>query len=223
MMLLQFRQWLGMALNRAVFLCCCLLLSACQTTSIKQADDTANMRPIAERDFAAFYQAYDGYTAWQLRAAFSFVNEEENGQGKLIWQQRVRNAEPYSDIQLLGPLGAGAVRVSMTPQLSTLQQGKRIYKAPSAQQLMQEILSWNLPIDALPYWVFGLPARDAAGVYQLDENGHIHQLRQLGWQIQFKQYRQLDDVVFNLPRKIFATHAQTGTKIRLVVTSLKPS
>lgn len=223
MMLMQFRQWLGLALNRVFFLCGCLLLSACQTSNIKPLDGAANMRPLVEDDFSAFYQVYDRYTAWQLRAAFSFVNKTENGQGKLIWQQSVRNAEPYAEIQLLGPLGAGAVRVSISPQLSTLQQGKRVYKAPSAQQLMQEILAWNMPVDALSYWVFGLPAQSVGGDYQLDDNGDIIQLRQLGWHIQFKQYRQLDGIELNLPRKIFATHAQTGTKIRLAVTSLKSS
>ena len=187
-----------------------LILSACQTVP---KDD---LEVFNHNDFEKHYQQRLNESTWSLKGVFSFSNEDEDVQGKVFWDQASDNAK----IKLLGPLGAGSVKLSLRPGVASMQQGKKTFTAPSADELMLQVLGWKMPLDSINYWLYGLAAPEQGARYRLGEKGEVIELKQSGWLIRFKQYRQVEGFSMLMPRKIFASHVKTKTDVRLVVTKM---
>lgn len=200
-------------LANAVAVLIVLTLSACQTVP-QNADD--GFSKFNQADFVSQYQQRAKISAWSLKGAFGFANSTENVQGKVFWSQADGNAQ----IHLLGPLGAGSVKLNLNPNFAVMQQGNKTYTETSADRLMLKVLGWKMPIGSLNYWLFGLADPRYKARYRLGENGEIVELKQSGWLIRFKQYKQDEGFTLPMPRKIFASHEKTDTDVRLVVKSL---
>lgn len=187
-----------------------LLLGACQTPP-KISNE--GLETFVHDDFVSQYQERLERDAWRLKGAFSFSNQEESVQGKVLWDQ----SKLKTNIELSGPLGAGAVLLNLEPDSASLQKGKKTYQAKSADELMLGILGWKMPIQSLTYWMYGLADPAQKAQYRSDEKGGVAELRQNGWSIRFKQYREVEGFSVLMPRKIFASHEKTGTNVKLVV------
>ena len=190
-----------------------LFVSACQTVPKSNSDGLKQFDPSS---FADRYQKRSDHNSWKLKGAFSFANEDENVQGKVFWD----HADSNTQIKLLGPLGAGAVQLSVEPYIASMRQGGKTYTAASADELMLKVLGWKMPLQSLSYWMYGLAAPDQKANYRSDDKGELIELQQSGWLIRFKQYREIDGFSLLMPRKIFASHVATGTDVRLVVTKI---
>lgn len=199
--------------KKALILLMMLLLGACQTAP-KNVDD--GLEIFNPDFFAAQYQQRSDNHSWSLKGVFSFANAVENANGKVFWDQ----ADGDTKIQLFGPLGVGSVTLDVRPGIASMQQGKKKYSAPNSDELMLKVLGWKMPLESLNYWLYGLAAPDQKARYRSGEKGEIVELSQSGWVIRFKQYRQVDGFSLLMPRKIFATHAETETDVRLVVKTL---
>ena len=55
--------------------------------------------------------------------------------------------------------------------------------------LIQDRMGWPIPVDALQWWVRGLAAPGEIDGRELDGEGRLMQLDQLGWRVVFKRYR----------------------------------
>ena len=191
-----------------------LLLSACQT--VPSPDVDPNLEVFDAANFTQQYQQRLEGNSWSLKGAFGFTNDVESVQGKVFWEQATDNTQ----IKLLGPLGAGSVKLSLQPNSASMQKGRKTYTANNADELMLKVLGWQMPFESLSYWLYGLAAPDQKAWYRSGEKGEVVELQQSGWVIRFKQYRQVDGFSLFMPRKIFASHEKTGTNVRLVVTKI---
>lgn len=122
--------------------------------------------------------------------------------GALRWQQ----AGEAFNLRIVGPFGAGALLVEGTPALVTIK-GKDIDLVTDApRQVLAERTGWRLPLDALRWWVLGLPAPQAADAERaqvlLDAEGRAEQIRQDGWTLRYSDYR--SGAVTALPHRIEA-------------------
>lgn len=145
---------------------------------------------------------------WLYQAKVGIKVDGKAEQANLNWQ---RDAANNSQVRLFGPLGAGAVRLEFNPYSAQLTDNKgKVYRGVSAEQLLSDIVGWPLPFAALQAWAFGQPATDAAFDYQLDELGQLAVLRQKGWQIEYRDWRDYQGTL--LPRRITASahSAKTG-------------
>ena len=61
-----------------------------------------------------------------------------------------------------------------------------------------------LPVEALQFWVRGLPWPDAEWQEQRNESGQLERLTQLGWQLNFSDYHSAGALL--LPQRIRASH-----------------
>jgi len=199
--------------KRAVVLLLVLFVSACQTAPKNIGGGLKKFEPSG---FADQYQKRSDDSSWKLKGAFSFANEDENVQGKVFWNQ----TDSQTQIKLLGPLGAGSVKLNIEPHVASMQQGQKTYTAESADDLMLKVLGWRMPLQSLSYWMYGLAAPDQKARYRSGEKGELIELQQSGWLIRFKQYREIEGFSLLMPRKIFASHVKTGTDVRLVVTKI---
>jgi outer membrane lipoprotein LolB len=86
-------------------------------------------------------------------------------------------------------LGAAAWRLLADADGAELEfaDGRR-YRADSIDELVRAQVGWQLPVEALAWWVRGLAAPGRLQQRVLDEEGRLSLLQQEGWLIEFGRY-----------------------------------
>lgn len=185
-----------------------ILLQACADfgPALKPAADEAAGRAI----FEARVPALAALDSWRLSGRVSVSNDTESWQASLYWRQR---GAGY-DAVLTGPLGQGAVELRGDGQSVELQMpdGSKVYDQ-SAQALVAARLGWQLPLDALQYWVRGIAAPGESELLAFSANGECLSLRQFDWLVEYKHYAEVQGVV--VPSKLFLSKAEW--QVRLVI------
>lgn len=130
----------------------------------------------------------------QLRAVDSFtlagrvavVAGDEGFSAGLRWQQRgARGA-----IMLEGPFGVGALAIDIEGEALRVTTGRGDrYQGEAARAALEQQLGFELPLDALRYWVRGLPLSIAAEQSIDPAAPRLLQLRERGWQIEYSEYQ----------------------------------
>ncbi|MES2682632.1 MAG: lipoprotein insertase outer membrane protein LolB [Pseudomonadota bacterium] len=109
--------------------------------------------------------------------------------GALRWRQE---GETF-DLRIAGPFGAGALSMQGTPANVAIK-GKDIDLVTSEpRQVLAARTGWRLPLDALRWWVLGLPAplsdeAEAARIV-LDAEGRPERIQQGDWTLRYSDYR----------------------------------
>ncbi len=179
-----------------------LLLSACTPVSVKES--TAAQSSLWEARKAQLLLVSD----WDIKGRIGVVTSEDGWHADLRWQQQV---DAY-EIGLTGPFGQGSLRLYGDGQGVSLMVPKEgVVHAESAEKLLQENLGWSLPVDALRYWVRGLPATDMSGKYVFDELGRLTELHQNEWHILFTRYAKVAGL--DLPSKIVLQRKDLKAKL----------
>jgi len=181
----------------SIGLCLLVSLSACQHAAvIKPTDGETDWREddivFAQRD-----TDFSKLPEWRYSARVGVVTQDIREQANLIWRFR----DQANSVRLFGPLGAGQLKIEFD-QFGVQLSDKRGVLGDSAEQLLTQIAGWPIPIDALAHWLFVLPAPDHEYQYRLDDSGNVASLRQLGWRIDFDNYRDYAGV--QMPRKLTA-------------------
>ncbi len=154
---------------------------------------------------------------WNLLGKFAIASKDAHGKtlrqsANLQWLQ---SGEQHYSIHLSGPLGQGSTLIKGDPQQVSLQMaGANTLTAPNADELLQKTLGYSLPIDALYYWLRGLPKpTDAIQNAVRNDQGSLLQLSQLGWQLNYSRYSIHKSLI--LPGKIVATKGPS--KLTLII------
>ena len=109
----------------------------------------------------------------------------EGGSGRLQW-----DVQPgHSELDVHGALGRGAWHLQVGPAGALLQLADGTEQsAPRVGELIQEHIGWPIPLDALQWWVRGLPAPGVVENQTLGQEGLLLSLRQFGWSVKFTRY-----------------------------------
>jgi outer membrane lipoprotein LolB len=181
-----------------------IALAACQTRPIV-APDTKSENWLRDADqLPVTNQGLRDLTSWQYSAKVGLSINGKAEQANLDWVFH----DQSNQIRLFGPLGSGTVKLEFDQFGAQITDNKgRVYignaaEGRDAQQLLTEVVGWPIPVNALAFWLFVLPAPEAAFEYQLDQVGQVTALRQLGWRISYADYRDYGGQL--LPRKITA-------------------
>ena len=134
---------------------------------------------------------------WHITGVVGLHKGKKAYSANLDWQQ---DFQQYK-MDFYGPLGIGDTRIEGDQQqaMLTTHQGK-IYRAHSAEGLMEETLGWSVPIYGLLYWIRGLPVTGFPAGYEINQYGFLSHLSQQGWRITYQQYQRVGNSVF--PQKI---------------------
>lgn len=165
-------------------------------------------------------EALQALTTWELRGRVGVQLPEQGGQATLRW----RHAPSHQEIDLSGPFGAGHVRLRQDQNGIRLHDARgQLVEGIDAEALLQRVTGWQVPVSGLVFWVRGVPAPDSAGHEQFDDAGRLQRLQQLGWDIQFLDYREVAG--YALPSRMYLTrplpaaaHSEPGhIEIRLAI------
>ena len=139
-------------------------------------------------------------TSWDLHARLGYRAGNDGGSANVDWQQRGEHGE----LAFSGPLGMGSAHIRWLPGYAELDTGKDVVTATSSTELAWRLTGLSLPVEALQYWVRGLPWPNAKGDPTFDPSGQLTALNQAGWQLSFDRYGAVDGL--SLPFRIRAHH-----------------
>lgn len=148
---------------------------------------------------------------WGLTGRVAIRTELETWALSLRWRQHGSRF----DVMLVAPFGQGSARLEGDDGEVTLRSSRLAgpVRADDPQRLLEETLGWEIPVDALRYWVRGLPAPGGSDELRLDEEGRMVHLLQGGWEVEVGRY--VREGALSLPRRVFLSRA--GDSVRLVV------
>ncbi len=181
-----------------------LLLTACASSPpVPDTDKDYNWRLHQEKLVQL--------TNWGLAGRISVQLEQEGWSASLYWTQ-VR--DKYQ-LRIVAPLGRGTVEISGNEDSVSLHTAdNRILEDRDVELLMQQNLGWQVPIDALVYWIKGLPEPGAAtSSLEIDSMGRLAALNQSGWNISYEKYINIDG--YDLPARMTVQREQL--KLRLSI------
>jgi outer membrane lipoprotein LolB len=110
-------------------------------------------------------------------------NAERAESASIDWRQQ----NDISQLQLTGPMGLGATTVYADASTLEVTQGgeSRRYDV-STPELAQAQTGWDLPVQALQYWLKGVPSPELDIQQKNVEHGLLKLLQQAHWTCTFK-------------------------------------
>jgi len=163
--------------------------------------------PVSDVDaaWATRQQALTPIRNWEINGRLSMSAAKDGWQASLRWQHRNHR----QTINLAGPFGGGALRLTQDEHGATLRDAEQnTHRAHDVQTLMYKMTGWDVPLDGLHYWVLGVPMPDIPREEALDPWGRPTKMKQLGWNIEFLEYAQVDG--YDLPVKLFLKRKLPG-------------
>jgi len=119
---------------------------------------------------------------WQLDGRAAAALGQQGWQASLDWRQK----ESVSELHLAGPLGVGALALTLSPEGLSLNGAP---PPPAVTAQLEARLGFELPLENLRFWLLGIPNPGAP--FELTRNAQdraLH-LTQAGWTIDYDQYR----------------------------------
>jgi outer membrane lipoprotein LolB len=177
-----------------------VMLTACQTLPNDPSAETESGWRSSADFFVERRQYTNSLNSWRYSAKVGLSTPDLNEQANLIWEFE----DQSNSLRLFGPLGVGTIKLQFDQSGVVLSDNKGLlHRGNNAEQLLTRIVGWPIPIEALSSWMFVLPAIGSPYRYRLNQDQQIERLEQLGWLIQYSDYRDYQGQL--LPRKIIAS------------------
>lgn len=151
---------------------------------------------------------------WKLAGKVGLRSPDENTSATLDWHQYPH----YFRLLVSGPFGGGRTVLEGREGRFSLTNSNGRFEAESPRALMEEQLGWSLPVNAMPYWVRGLPDAERRHQIDPDKHGFPNQIEQDGWTIDYRDWVRADDLW--LPRRLVMSY--NNVTITLVVNQWQP-
>ena len=170
------------------------VLSGCSLVAQKPTDDY---------QFLAM-QHLQQQKSWALDGRLALADDKDSVSLSISW----RHDPQLDELDLVGPLGQGRVKISVTSNQVVVDDGdsRKVFDG-QANAIISEQLGVDLPIESLKYWVLGVSDPRLAFT---EQSGGFYQA---GWLV---RYRELQDVNSKtLPKKM--TAEKDKARIKLIV------
>ena len=189
-----------------------LLLSACARTP---------QPPVIADNRSAFWTQHQHQAAtlsrWNIMGKLGIRTAQQSNSARINWQQ----LDTAFDIHITSLLGQGVATLTGTTGDTHIKlAGQGEFNSSNPEALLLQQLGWTLPIAALNYWVRGIPAPDNETFYQLNEQGLLDTMQQVGWHLSFSRYQTLDS--HTLPSKIRLQRGEITLTLLIKRWSLTP-
>jgi outer membrane lipoprotein LolB len=168
------------------------LLSSCSLKTTKQSIETL--------DWEQRQAQLATLTHWTLRARIGIRSQQVNGSASLIWDEE----DDGRVLNLLGPLGGGAIHLEQNQDGATLTDSKgRSWYNSNARELIRQSTGWEIPVSGLRWWILGLTEPGSSASYSFDEQNRLQSIQQQGWLVTYNKYKSFGP--YELPSSITVT------------------
>lgn len=148
---------------------------------------------------------------WNIDGRVAIRTTEQAETANLHWEQRDNN----SQLRLSGPLGSHATLIESDGNTMEVRQGdeRSVWDLNSGEA--QSRSGWDLPLQALPHWLKGIPAPGIeVDAMRLETDRELLQsLEQDGWQVSYERYEEFGDAI--LPTRV--TIERDTTRARVLI------
>jgi outer membrane lipoprotein LolB len=120
-------------------------------------------------------------TSFELSGRINVRVEKDAYPGRVRWQHTAHSDELW----FYTPLGSAVahLRQDETGALLVNSDGQE-YRAATLRKLTNQVLGWDLPLEALPFWVRGVEWPEAAKpTEEFDDRGQLKKMNQAGWEV----------------------------------------
>lgn len=181
-----------------------VLLGACATVPAPD-DEPSRAEKVARYEARA--AALAAREHWVLDGRLAVSDDEDGGSGKLEWRHR----PGLSELDFRGALGRGAWQLDIEPGHAVLRLANgETWEAPDVSILVRDHVGWDVPVDALGWWVRGLAAPGRLADRDLDADGRMTRLSQHGWEVEYQRYRDFSGMA--LPVRLEARNGERQVK-----------
>jgi len=179
-----------------------LMVSACSTI------------PVATKQQETLYQSRADEIAsrqdWELEGRLAVNDGKDGGSGNFKWSHQAGSTH----MDFHGALGRGAWRLDEDAYGARLEMANgEVSRAATVTDLAKQALGWQIPVDALEWWVRGLEAPGKSQSREINQQGVLTRLNQFGWDIEYGRYNDSDVVL--MPYKV--TARREGQTVKLLV------
>ncbi len=124
-------------------------------------------------------------TSWDINGALSLQMRNQTSLANYQWQQQ---GPKHYHLQLSSSLNLYVLSINGTPGSVKLNSNdNKVISGTNAADLVAQTIGYPLPVHDLYYWIRSLPAPGEAYTHY-DHFGHLTQLRQGQWQVQFSHF-----------------------------------
>jgi len=154
-------------------------------------------QPAVTGDWRAHSAAVRARQNWDLQGKVGVRAPEASGSAFLSWKQQ---ADAYR-VVLSGALGMGKLVLAGDPTgVSWNDSRGRSGRHTDPDALVAEIWGWRLPVEALQYWIRGIPQPDRDFDQAEFADDEARRFRQSGWVVEPTEYREVDGIA--LPTRL---------------------
>jgi len=188
----------GRASLRLLTLSLLLWLTACATGPV----------PVAEFPWQQRSQQLATLENWTARGKIALRSGQQSESANLDWQQRGSDTR----LQLAGPMGLQATEIHSDGRELLVQRGDELTRLDiSTPDAVRLHTGWDLPLQALPFWLKGLPAPEPRATSVEIANELLQHLDQDGWTVRYERYQQFGDYL--LPTRLSIERGDTRARV----------
>jgi outer membrane lipoprotein LolB len=172
-----------------------ILLSACSVVPVE---------PEMNYSRAAMLHLY-GLKRWSFEGRLALTGQNDSWSANISW----KHSPEAEKIKLSGPMGQGAVVISLTGNVVTIDRGgDDVQSSMQPEEFINQQLGMFVPVRSLRYWVVGLP--EPSRSYK-DTNAGFNQA---GWLSEYKQMQPVNNDGA-MPHKMMVMNNQV--KLKLII------
>jgi outer membrane lipoprotein LolB len=150
--------------------------------------------------------------AWELQGKIAVKSSSEKFSTNLYWFHLPQE----NQLTLTTVLGTTVLKLSAKPGLAKLEVDGKEFVDANAQDLLEAVSGWSIPIDSLPLWITGQVGPNDK-VTSLDPQGRIKTLSspsaEEDWQVSFLSWQQQSGAL--MPKQIRVERAGMQVKIQI--------
>ncbi len=151
------------------------------------------------------------FDQWQAEGKLALRTADRAESVSLNWEQR----RLQTRLRLSGPMGLNTTSVYSNGSILELREGDEEPRRwdISSPEAMAENTGWDLPLQALPHWLKGVPSPsdDVHGLVL--EDNRARSFLQHDWQVDYQEYRQFQELT--LPTRLQISRG--ATRVRLII------
>lgn len=179
------------------------LLPGCASVPPQEPESAA-----AVMAYQARLQVLQPIDQWTLNGRLAISDGKEGGSGSIIW----RSNGDRTRMSFHGAMGKGAWQLQADSLGARIELASgEVHEAATVADLVVQELGWQVPIEALSWWVKGLAHPVQWESRELDEHGRLEKLSQFGWEVEFGNYAEVSGSM--LPSKLTARRGKYLVKI----------
>ena len=146
--------------------------------------------------------------AFTFRGRMAFRADDINYPARFDWDYNAQSER----LELTAPLGQGWLTLTRTPTHAQLDTSTGLQRREQGlDQLLRDIVGFDVPVRALRFWLVGLPAPGVAFEATTNDAGLYSEIVQQGWRVILRDFEVHDELW--LPKRLTATRDKLEVRV----------